>query len=89
VTCGVTFTFGGLRITADGEVLNTDYRPVRRLYAAGELVGNLRLIAHLNAWLHPHASDGVPHRLAQRKIARWCRYHVSGRWGRIGGRWVM
>src|SRR6266566_2352748 len=41
VTCGVTFTFGGLRITADGEVLNTDYRPIRGLYAAGELVGGL------------------------------------------------
>src|SRR6266436_2859171 len=41
VTCGVTFTFGGLRITTDGEVLNTDYRPIRGLYAAGELVGGL------------------------------------------------
>jgi tricarballylate dehydrogenase len=41
VTCGVTFTFGGLRITSDGEVLNTDYRPIRGLYAAGELVGGL------------------------------------------------
>jgi tricarballylate dehydrogenase len=41
VTCGVTFTFGGLRITTDGEVLNTDYRPIHGLYAAGELVGGL------------------------------------------------
>jgi len=41
VTCGVTFTFGGVRITTDGEVLNTDYRPIRGLYAAGELVGGL------------------------------------------------
>jgi tricarballylate dehydrogenase len=41
VTCGVTFTFGGLRITTDGEVLNTDYKPIRGLYAAGELVGGL------------------------------------------------
>ena len=41
VTCGVTFTFGGLRITTDGEVLNTDYQPIRGLYAAGELVGGL------------------------------------------------
>ena len=39
VTCGVTFTFGGLRITTDAEVLNTDYQPIRGLYAAGELVG--------------------------------------------------
>ena len=41
VTCGLTFTFGGLRITNDGEVVNTDYEPIRGLYAAGELVGGL------------------------------------------------
>jgi tricarballylate dehydrogenase len=41
VTCGVTFTFGGLRINTDGEVLNTDYQPIHGLYAAGELVGGL------------------------------------------------
>ena len=41
VTCGVTFTFGGLRINTDGAVLNTDYQPIRGLYAAGELVGGL------------------------------------------------
>jgi tricarballylate dehydrogenase len=41
VTCGITFTFGGLRINTDGEVLNTDYQPIPGLYAAGELVGGL------------------------------------------------
>ena len=41
VTCGVTFTFGGLRINNDGAVLNTDYQRIRGLYAAGELVGGL------------------------------------------------
>ncbi|MEA2951750.1 MAG: tricarballylate dehydrogenase, partial [Alphaproteobacteria bacterium] len=41
VTCGITFTFGGLRITTNGEVLNTDYEPISGLYAAGELVGGL------------------------------------------------
>src|SRR6516165_836331 len=41
VTCGLTFTFGGVRITSDAEVLNTDYQPIRGLYAAGELVGGL------------------------------------------------
>jgi len=41
VTCGITFTFGGLRINTDGEVLNTDYQPIRGLYAAGELVGGI------------------------------------------------
>jgi tricarballylate dehydrogenase len=41
VTCGVTFTFGGLRINTEAQVLNTDYRPIGGLYAAGELVGGL------------------------------------------------
>lgn len=41
VTCGVTFTFGGLRIDTGARVLNTDYQPVPGLYAAGELVGGL------------------------------------------------
>ena len=41
VTCGITFTFGGLRINTDAEVLNTDYQPIRGLYAAGELVGGI------------------------------------------------
>src|SRR5215831_17895542 len=41
VTCGITFTFGGLRITDDGQVLDLDYRPITGLYAAGELVGGI------------------------------------------------
>ena len=42
VTCGVTFTFGGLRILPDtAQVLDTEDRPMPGLYAAGELVGGL------------------------------------------------
>ena len=41
VTCGVTFTFGGLRIDTRAKVLNTDYQAIRGLNAAGELVGGL------------------------------------------------
>jgi tricarballylate dehydrogenase len=41
ITCGITFTFGGLRIDADGAVIKTDGAPLRGLYAAGELVGGL------------------------------------------------
>jgi len=41
VTCGVTFTFGGLRITEEGQVVNLDYQPIPGLYAAGELVGGI------------------------------------------------
>ena len=40
-TCGVTFTFGGLRIDSDGRVLDTAQKPIPGLYAAGELVGGL------------------------------------------------
>jgi tricarballylate dehydrogenase len=40
-TCGVTFTFGGLRIDTDGRVLDTAEQPIPGLYAAGELVGGL------------------------------------------------
>ncbi len=41
VTCGITFTFGGLRINTGAAVLNTDHQPICGLYAAGELVGGL------------------------------------------------
>ena len=41
ITCGVTFTFGGLRINNDGAVLDTDLQAIPGLYAAGELVGGL------------------------------------------------
>jgi tricarballylate dehydrogenase len=41
VTCGVTFTFGGLRIDTQAQVLNTDCQAIGGLYAAGELVGGL------------------------------------------------
>lgn len=41
VTCGITFTFGGLRIDTSGRVLDTYLNPIDGLYAAGELVGGL------------------------------------------------
>src|SRR5256884_273712 len=41
VTCGITFTFGGLRIDTRGQVLDTEGNPIPGLYAAGELVGGL------------------------------------------------
>jgi tricarballylate dehydrogenase len=41
VTCGITFTFGGLRIDAAGRVLDTAGAIVPGLYAAGEMAGGL------------------------------------------------
>jgi tricarballylate dehydrogenase len=41
VTTGITFTFGGLRITPEGQVVDCEQQPISGLYAAGELVGGL------------------------------------------------
>lgn len=41
VTCGITFTFGGLRVDTDAHVLDTDMRPIPGLFAAGEAVGGI------------------------------------------------
>jgi tricarballylate dehydrogenase len=41
VTCGVTFTFGGLKIDRTGRVIDADGAAIPGLYAAGELVGGL------------------------------------------------
>ncbi len=41
VTCGITFTFGGLAVDAEARVLDEDGAPIDGLYAAGELVGGL------------------------------------------------
>ncbi len=42
VGCGVSFTFGGVRIDPDsGQVIDSDMNPIPGLYAAGELVGGI------------------------------------------------
>jgi len=41
VTCGITFTFGGLRIDTGARVISTDGDPIPGLYAAGELTGGI------------------------------------------------
>lgn len=41
VTCGITFTFGGLKIDRSGAVLDTGETPIPGLFAAGELVGGI------------------------------------------------
>lgn len=41
-TCGVTFSFGGLRIDrASGQVLDVHLNPIPGLYCAGEMVGGI------------------------------------------------
>jgi len=41
VTCGVTFTFGGVKIDTECRVLDCDGRPIPGLHAAGEMVGGI------------------------------------------------
>jgi tricarballylate dehydrogenase len=41
-TCGITFTFGGLRVDKDsGQVLNVHLKPIPGLYCCGEMLGGL------------------------------------------------
>jgi tricarballylate dehydrogenase len=39
VTTGITFTFGGLRISTRAQVLDAAWEPITGLFAAGEIVG--------------------------------------------------
>lgn len=41
VTCGITFTFGGLRATTNGQVLDAAEAPIRGLFVCGEMLGGL------------------------------------------------
>jgi tricarballylate dehydrogenase len=41
VTCGITFTFGGVRGDTNGRVLSDDGEPIPGLYACGEMLGGL------------------------------------------------
>jgi tricarballylate dehydrogenase len=39
VTCGITFTFGGVQIDTHGQVLNTGGKPIHGLHASGDIMG--------------------------------------------------
>ncbi len=39
VTCGITFTFGGIGITEKAEVVDAEGKTIRGLFAAGEITG--------------------------------------------------
>jgi tricarballylate dehydrogenase len=41
VTCGITFTFGGLRADQNARVLDESGRPIAGLYVCGEMLGGL------------------------------------------------
>jgi tricarballylate dehydrogenase len=71
VTTGITFTFGGLKITNDAEVEDTSDHRIPGLYAAGEIVGGL--------YYHNYASGtglmsgAVFGRIAGRNAAAWAK----------------
>jgi tricarballylate dehydrogenase len=42
VTCGITFTFGGLRTEPDtGQVVDVNFHRIPGLYTAGEMLGGI------------------------------------------------
>lgn len=41
VCCGITFTYGGLRINTDAQVMSTWEAPIPGLFACGEIIGGL------------------------------------------------
>jgi tricarballylate dehydrogenase len=41
VTGGITFTFGGVKVDANAQVIASDWKPIEGLYACGEMVGGL------------------------------------------------
>jgi len=41
VTCGITFTFGGVKIDTSARVIDVEGAPIPGLFAAGELVGGI------------------------------------------------
>ena len=43
VTCGITFTYAGLKIDEHAAVLDAHDNPITGLYACGELVGGIFL----------------------------------------------
>jgi tricarballylate dehydrogenase len=40
-TGGITFTFGGLKVNENAQVIGTDWRPIKGLFCCGEMVGGL------------------------------------------------
>ena len=68
VTGGITFTFGGVKVNADAQVVATDWKPISGLYACGEMVGGL---FHYNYPLGTGLMSGaVFGRIAGRSAAR-------------------
>jgi tricarballylate dehydrogenase len=74
VTAGITFSFGGLKINTDAQVLNTAGQPIEGLYASGDIIG-FYYDHHLSAsgqtrnvvFSRIAAAHAVKHRLGARR----------------------
>ena len=64
VTCGITFSFGGLKINTEAQVLSSDGPPIPGLYAAGELVGGI-------FWFNYPGGTGLTNGAVFGRIAGW------------------
>jgi len=71
ITCGITFTFGGLRIDNTGQVMNTNHETIPGLFAAGEMVGGVFYFNYPGA--SGLTSGSVFGRLAGGSAARYAR----------------
>ena len=71
ITCGITFTFGGLRINNEGQVLDTNHDVIGGLFAAGEMVGGIFYFNYPGA--SGLTSGAVFGRLAGRSAARFAK----------------
>src|SRR5208337_3645782 len=75
VTCGVTFTFGGLKVTRDTEVVDTAQNAIPGLFAAGEMIGG---IFYFN---YPGASGLTSGAVFGRRAGRSAAAYALGRKG--------
>ncbi|MER3388632.1 MAG: FAD-dependent tricarballylate dehydrogenase TcuA [Microcella sp.] len=71
VTCGITFTFGGLKVDESARVLSADGLPMGGLFAAGEIVGGLFSINYPGG--SGLTAGTVYGRLAGREAAQYAR----------------
>jgi tricarballylate dehydrogenase len=71
VTTGVTFTFGGLKVSNDTEIIDLYGRQIPGLYAAGEMVGGLYYFNYASGT--GLMAGGTFGRIAGRKAATFAR----------------
>jgi hypothetical protein len=88
VTGGITFTFGGLQINTDAEVLNTANSPIRGLFASGDIVAVFSQLSALH-WTDTQCRvfaigwwkrSGVGAVAPSTRSAACARIHVLFRW---------